>query len=439
MPWRRVRAPHARRRLVGLLALFLASVTSCAHADGLFLPVTAQDAPAMPASSSHGRVETASSDPRNAWERRVRVSRHYLASARDDVEHGDPARLLLNIGPGVALDVAVERTARTKRGYTLSGRVEGGVVGFATLVVHDEAVAGSIWTPDAEYELSYLGRGVHALRNVTNISPVECGVARPSELAVTDATIRGAGPDDGSVVDIMVVWTPAAREYAGGEAQVMSQIGHAVAYANDAFDRSGAFVSLNLVGAQEVDYSETNDGADLARLRNATDGHLDGVHDLRDAAGADLVYLLTTSAGGRGDVLGSFSVGGGRASLTTLSPARVFAHEVGHNLGLLHDRWVDGPSTFGHGFVTGALCEQTIMAYGFRCEAAGLPDFRLVPFYSSPWRYSPGTGRPLGVSRLSGVRGPQGPANAVLAINRNRHTVANFRPSRSREGVTDAD
>ena len=109
----------------------------------------------------------------------------------------------------------------------------------------------------------------------------------------------------------------------------------------------------------------------------------------------------------------------------------IFAHEVGHNLGLLHDRYEAGPVRFGHGFVTDdAFCERTIMSYPNWCLDRGLSRFRTVPFYSSPWRYSPGTGRPLGVSSYSSVRGRGGPADAVLAINRNRHTVANFRPSR---------
>ena len=416
--------PTAQRVLAGLIPLFLAAVASWAHADGLFLPVPPQDAPVIPASGSGARVETASSDPRTPWERRVRVSRHYLTDARDDLERGDPAHLLLNIRPGASLDVRVERTARTKAGYTLSGRIEGGAVGFATLVVHDQAVAGSIWTPDAAYELRYLGGGVHALRDVTRAQPIECGVTVPLKLSVADAATRKRGPDDGSVVDILVVWTPAAKEDAGGETQLMSRIEMLVAFANDAFARSGAYVALNLVGAEEVAYSETDRWTDLTRLRDATDGHLDNVHDLRDAASADLVYLLGRFLGGRGEVLASFSVGVG--------DTRVFAHEVGHNMGLLHDRYEAGPATFAHGFATeDSLCEQTIMAYPNRCEDRGLPPWRVVPFYSSPWRYSPATGRALGVSRFSSVRGPRGPADAVLAINRNRHMVANFRPSRN--------
>lgn len=229
-----------------------------------------------------------------------------------------------------------------------------------------------------------------------------------------------------------MVWTPAEERNAGGEPQVLSRIDMLIAWANDAFERSGAYVSLNLVGAERVDYQEPafSEGntwsalyGSLNRLIDPEDGHMDGVHDRRNVLGADLVYLLARLPGGRGQVLGAFSVGVG--------DGMIFAHEVGHNLGLWHDRYEAGPVTFGHGFATDdALCERTIMTYPNWCEDRGFSPFRTVPFYSSPWRYSPVTGKPLGVPSYSSKRGPRGPADAVLAINRNRHTIANFRSSR---------
>ena len=74
-----------------------------------------------------------------------------------------------------------------------------------------------------------------------------------------------------------------------------------IAYTNDAFERSGAFVSLNLVGAEPVtDYEEPESDTiptDLRRLMDPADGHMDGVHSRRDALGADLVSLAHHSGG----------------------------------------------------------------------------------------------------------------------------------------------
>ena len=231
-------------------------------------------------------------------EQRVRIARQDLSAVRDDVEGGGAGRLVLNVADGAHLDVVVEQTAPTKWGYSLSGRVAGGDVGFVTLVVHEEAVAGAIWTPNAEYELSYLGGGVHALRDVTNARRFECGVGLPSDLSAADATAQG-GADDGAVVDILVVWTPEAEEeYGGGEPQVLSRIELLISYTNDALERSGAFVALNLVGAEKVDYVETDSATDISRLRDSDDGHMDGIHEERDALGADLVYMLTARPAG---------------------------------------------------------------------------------------------------------------------------------------------
>ena len=408
-----------------VLGAVVFGLANCGHGADLFLPVDARGAAAgvAPATASVRGRPSASVVP-DVWERRVRVVRDELTAAHDGVESAGIGRLLLNVRDGVRLDVVVERTAPTKWGYSLSGRVAGRV-GFVTLVVHDEAVAGSIWTPDAAYELNYVGGGVHALRDVTN-APLECGGALPSELSAEEAITQG-GKDDGSLVDILVVWTlEAAEEYGDGEPQLLSRIDMLIAFANDAFDRSGVFVSLNLVGAEELEYSEADTGlyTDIDRLQNPDDGHMDRVHDLRNSLGADLVYLLTRRGGGVATLGAGFAVGG--ASGFTV------AHEVGHNFDLQHERnefrfTIAG--SYNHGFTTEG-CTRTIMSYGAACRGLGGHTWRM-PFYASPWRYRPGTGRTLGVARFSKERGARGPADAVLSLNRNRHRVANLRPSRS--------
>ena len=413
------------RAALGAAALALASGL---HAADLFLPVGPDDGAAdrwtvAPAARSVPAGRSTSAVP-HVLEQRVRIARHELTTARNDVENAGAGRLQLNVRDGVRLDVVVERTAPIKRGYTLSGRVAGGSAGFVTLAVHEEAVAGSIWTPDSEYELNHLGGGIHALRDLTNAPPVECAGALPSELSAADAAVQG-GTDDGSMVDILVVWTPKVEEMRGGEPEVLSRIDLLIAYTNDAFERSGAFVSLNLVGAEKIDYLEADSiFTDFKRLRDPDDGHMDSEHDRRNALGADLVFLLVSSlrgAGGIASTPGSFGVG--------LAIPRIFAHEVGHNFGIQHERYEQIGRTgmvYQHGFTTdGLTCASTIMSYGAECGGA----WSIIPFYASPWRYHPRDGSALGVARFSKERGVRGPADAVLALNRNRHRTANYRPS----------
>ena len=400
------------------------ATASCLHAAGLFLPVGPADV--APGAKSASVRQSASLHSGRAWERRVRIARQDLTAARDDVESVGQGRLLLNVRDGVRLNVVVERTAPTKYGYSLSGRVAGKGVGFVTLVVHEDAVAGAIWTPEAEYELHYVGGGVHALRDVTNAPPFECAGGTASELSSADSTGQDRA-DDWSVVDILVVWTPYAKESAGGESQILSRIEMHVALLNDALERSGALVSLNLVGAEEVDYATavTEDGyadlgLDLSRLINPDDGYMDGVHDRRDALGADLVYM-EDSTGGVASRTHPFALG---------VRAYAFRHEVGHLFGIAHERYefLSGTIGYQHGFTT-ERCSISTMSYGRECRYARAR----VPFFASPWRYGLGDGRALGVTRFSKERGARGPADAVLTVNRNRHRIANLRPSRARE------
>ena len=430
---------RSARVAFGAVALAMAGGS---HGAGLFLPVDSSDALVDGAYVAKSQRQKTPVLP-NAWERHVRIARHKLAVARDDVESGGAGRLLLNVKDGVRLNVVVERTAPTKWGYSLSGRVAGGGVGFVTLVVHEDVVAGSVWTPGRSWELLPLGRrDVHALRDTTKPSRIRCVGASPWGSPAHDKRRPGAikryaepsprptsgrgNADDGSVVDILVVWGTSTPE-----SLALPHVDLLIAYTNDAFERSGAFVSLNLVGAERVAYPDSGP-VGLSELAAPDDGKMDAVHSRRDILGADLVHLVRwggTDFGisGVAQLLGPFSV-------ADYDPA-LFAHEIGHNFGILHERYefegTLGTLGYQHGFSTGEEqetgCDNTLMSYGLLCPAAR------APFYASPWLYSAIDGRALGMDRFSKVRGVRGAADAVLTLNRNRHTVANFRPSRKVE------
>ena len=376
-------------------------------------------------------------------ERLVRIARDELASVRDRVASGGAGRLLLNVDANLELGVAVERTSPTRWGYSLSGRIDDPAVGFLTLVVHDEAVAGAIWTPEASYEIVHLGRGVHVVREVAD-DVHQCGGAVPTAGAPPIVSSeKTPASDEDTVVDVLFVWTPQREEKSGGPEAVRAEIELAVAYTNDAFERSGAFVSLNLVGAEPApDYEKPDVGEDglsedgspeglveVLRLANPSDGHMDAVHRWRDDLGADLVSLAL-DRGGRAFLGGAFSA--------TSGPA-ITAHEFGHNFGLKHERsqwisffWTTIPGDYGHGYVAlrDSRCTPTIMAYGELCSEQGARRF-FIPVFSSPAVFHPVDGAPLGMSRFSVERGADGPADAVLHLNRASSTIANFRPRRT--------
>ena len=194
-------------------------------------------------------------------------------------------------------------------------------------------------------------------------------------LATIDFTGRLCGGGGGVTIDLAVIYTVAARQAYGGTAAIEAGIDLWVAEANQAYAASGVHHRLALVATTEAPYAETgNSLVDLARLERPADGHLDEAHALRDRVGADLVQLVVGDSDvcGRGYVVGAFSL------FVAGCGGSIFTHELGHNMGLWHDRYTSyGPApnpAYGYvnqrGFAAGAPRSGrwfTLMSYNGQC------------------------------------------------------------------------
>tara|TARA_B100001093_G_scaffold37661_2_gene32249 strand:- start:417 stop:869 length:453 start_codon:yes stop_codon:yes gene_type:complete len=102
------------------------------------------------------------------------------------------------------------------------------------------------------------------------------------------------GTDDVSTIDILMLYTPAMRDYYGGENGAVARSIELVEVANEGFENSGLTTRLRMVGVELVDYVEVQDemGTDLDRLKDDDDGFADGIHVQRENHGGDLVALL---------------------------------------------------------------------------------------------------------------------------------------------------
>ena len=253
-------------------------------------------------------------------------------------------------------------------------------------------------------------------------------------------------------IDVAVFHTRAAREAAGGAAAIAAVIDLMVAETNQAYAASGVDYRLRLVERSEVAYDETGSSVvDLNRIRNPSDGHMDAVHAVRDRVGADLVHLIVSESdvGGRAYRPGAFAL------TDYLGGSYTFAHELGHNMGLRHDRYAQlyserwrGPVTLDPAFgyvnqqalVPGAARSrrwQTIMAYSTQCGDAYTGCSRLLRFSNPRQSYN---GDPLGVPFGSGGSGVSGPADAAAVLNATGPAVALWRdhvrrPNRPPEAV----
>jgi hypothetical protein len=102
--------------------------------------------------------------------------------------------------------------------------------------------------------------------------------------------------DDGSVLDVMVIYTPAGRAQMGGtQADVYARVTAAVDNTNQALATAGVATELQLVHLREIFYLEQINGdpdQDLINLITSGDGWLDDAHVFRDFYAADLVILI---------------------------------------------------------------------------------------------------------------------------------------------------
>lgn len=224
-------------------------------------------------------------------------------------------------------------------------------------------------------------------------------------------------------IDLLVVYTPAARAYYGGTSGMLAHINASVTAANTAYTNSQVTITLNLVGTAETTYSENSDmSVDLSRLQGTSDGFMDEVHALRTQVGADLVCLFrrdqTSGAAGIGYLNGPGSNGAYGfcvvADWTAISN-HTFAHELGHNQGSHHasPEATSGGAfgySYGHRFYGGSGTQyRTVMAYA--------PGTRIAHFSNPSVTYS---GTATGVSNS---------ADNARSHNDMRSTVAGWRNS----------
>ena len=254
-------------------------------------------------------------------------------------------------------------------------------------------------------------------------------------------------------IDVAVFYTSAAREEAGGAAEIEAVIDLMVAETNEAYQASGVHHRLELVARSEVQYAEAGDFRDIGRLANPSDGYMDEVHAIRDRTGADLVHLVFNYQ--EHPFAGVAYFGGAFGLTCQYCGGGTFAHELGHNMGLRHDRYAQLYSEIGRGPVTldpafgyvnqPALAVSaarsrrwvTIMSYHTQCSDTYARCSELLRFSNPRQSYN---GDPLGVPFGSGGSGVTGAADAAAVLNATGPAVALWRdhvlrPNRPPEAV----
>jgi hypothetical protein len=412
----------SKRKLSVLVTLLLMGVLFPVNSNSYAASTHLQQGGLFTSTTTQGLLDK-SDDPTVVRSRFVNVNFDLLDTRGD---------LFLNLFDDAPYTAEFERIESVSVGsQSWIGRIAGEEASEVILVHRDGMLTGNINHPGGTYQVRYAGEGVHAIYEIDQTAfppeaePIPFELPEDGEPQVES---EGMVYDDGSVIDVMVAYTPLARSDVGGTAAMQGMIDLAITESNAGYRNSDVNQQLNLVHTVEVNYSETAPSwpDTLIRLSNTDDGYLDNLHNLRNVYGADHVVLFIKKGVWCGvaylmmDVSPVFEVAAFSVIDTSCATGYYsFAHELGHNMGSHHDHEsTDGtaayPYSYGYQEPTGTW--RTVMSYNCPNGCTRLN------YWSNPdIKYG---GNPMGV----GGTGPTA-ADNQRSLNNTAYTCANFRQS----------
>ena len=333
--------------------------------------------------------------------------------------------VLLNLFDDAAF--TARRTSIERRGtnnYTWHGRLAEDRDGQATFVVNGTVMMGTVFAHGRTFEIASTASGLHEIREIDPASfPTDDPPTPPADLPpAADSALPPVTPDATAQIDVLIVWTPAARVAVGSTTAMQNLATLAVANANTAYADSHIAAQLRLVYSGELSFTEAtgNIAGDLTKLAGNGDGALDSVHTLRNQYGADVVSLIGTGytegsgACGIGYLMTTVSTSFASSAFNVVDQACAagnlsLAHEIGHNEGLHHDpanASGQGAFPYAYGYQDPGGAFRTVMSYGMSTR---------IPYFSNPnILYG---GKPTGVANTQ---------DNARALNNTAATVAAF-------------
>jgi hypothetical protein len=312
--------------------------------------------------------------------------------------------ITLNLFEDSVYTARIDRIGKNVNGtLTARARISGLPLACALMSSTDGQTLISVDIPERRQQFLVFSEPDAGMHQVLDLDPSRPGlledapcltppVSGPAYAGEPPTALDPPGPFDPARVDVMVVYTPAASQWASGSGGIANVIANAMQRAQLALDNSDTALTVNLVYSAEVSYTESgNSQTDLNRLTSTGDGYMDQVHTWRDQYGADLVALFAKveDTGGISWVLRSPSgepmYGFSLTRVQQASWTYTHIHEMGHNMGCHHrkDQSVQpGPGLFSYsagwrwiGNDSGLYC--SVMSY----EDGG---YTRVAYFSNP-------------------------------------------------------
>ena len=353
----------------------------------------------------------------------VRINVAALRRAADSTAHPLTTMRIKFFGNGRLLDI--ERHQRVLGHDLFTGLIRGRAEEVSIAIAPDGVTAATFHLVDESYAITYAATGdIHVLQEMDDrkqpLLP-RALVAQGNQLRTDRGNAQEPLDTSGkTILDVMMFYTPRAKTTAGGKTAIESSIINALAQANATNNASSVKATFRLVYMAETNYIEDGSTGDLAKFRVMNDGYMDEVHTLRITYGGDLMHLITqptkaTYCGvaylmtslNHGFKLYAFGV-----TLRQCLGGNVVAHEMGHNVGLHHDKNNAGRAIYpyAYGFRTADNLYRTTMAYS--------PGTR-VNMWSSPNH-----------KHLNYTMGKVNSEDNARTLTATKATVASFYPTR---------
>ncbi|MFI1106221.1 reprolysin-like metallopeptidase [Streptomyces melanogenes] len=205
----------------------------------------------------------------------------------------------------------------------------------------------------------------------------------------TPRPVKARAAGDPVVIDMIVGYTPAAAARVGGEQAMVSRIQLAETYLNQAFADSNVQASVDVIGWYNTNYyGDQTAAVMLPKLQNARNTELGArAAQLREQYGVDLVSVINDvpyGSSGQASLPVPINAQSDSQAFSVVDVQSIvnwynFGHEIGHNLGLFHDRttltqqlpgqdyrpYLTTP--YSTGYITADHRFHTLMAYSSAC------------------------------------------------------------------------
>ena len=374
------------------------------------------------------------------------------ALAQKASQPGAPVRFAFFPDAASVFETAFTEPGPLERSWVWRGRDPADPAASAILLVRGDRVTGNVRTRDGFFEIRALEGGRHLVREASLVTTpaIEDAVVPPVPLAPrkSDQVLAPKAAAGTPVLDTLVVYTPSARRLIGGSQSIQDSISLAIAEVNASFAASAVNAQIRLLAAVELNLQlgqpEQITGDYLDRIRNHGETPGTTLNALRAHYGADLVSIWVAPC--PPEIAWQCSLGMAYISTSdnifvdtfayslvqanvALGPYYTFTHEIGHNMGCVHDRLnsaLTGWFPYSYGYQQTAQSPQfvTLMAY----QSNGCANCVRINHWSNPLVVYPPAPAGGGVPTGRPASGTNAADNA-LTINNTAGVIAAFRPT----------